>query len=633
MIVARAVLSTEAVGSASADAAPASGEPDGTRPSSSGSRLRAVALAGLAYALVALLAYRPILPGDGARLPTCACGDLVQGVWFLRWTPFALLHGLNPFLTNFIDYPSGVNLAQNTSMPLLGVLAAPITWVAGPVASLNTLLWLAFPLSATAGFVAFRHWVRWMPAAFVAGLLYGFSPYMVDQGVGHLNLVFVPFPPLILMVADELFVRQRHNPVRMGVLLGLLAAAQYLVSPEIFASTLLLAVLGLLLLGCSSPGRFRRRLPFALRGVWMAAAICAVLIGYPVYLEVAGPGLIHGSNHGPYSYAADALGMVVPNRHQLLAPSAWITTGDRFIHGDTVENGSYLGIPLLVLLIVAAVRLRGEAVVRWAVVMASAAAVLALGPTLIVDTRTTSVKLPMALLDHLPFVINFIDSRFALYVDLLAALLLGVWLDRMHARRDRRPAHRRAGKPWLRSSAVVIAAVTSVALFPLVPKWPYRSVPASVPDFFQTATVRRIPQGSVALTYPFPQYPNLQGMLWQAESSMRFRVVGGYALVPGANRLVSSDPVPTYLPSVPATLVAAYLGTRPADVIAGASAATPLQIRSYLRHYRVATVVAQPVGARSGSVIRLFDAAIGSPPTRIGGIDAWFGLPGILKVR
>ena len=208
------MLATDPVGSLSPDPASGSDEEADARGSSSRWRLPAVVLAGPAYALVALLAYRPILPGNGTRLPTCACGDLVQGVWFLRWTPFALFHGMNPFLTNFIDYRSGVNLAQNTLMPLLGLLAAPITWVAGPVASLNTLLWLAFPLSATAGFVAFRHWIRWIPAAFVAGLLYGFSPYMVGQGVGHLNLVFVPFPPLILMVADELFVRQRHPPLR-----------------------------------------------------------------------------------------------------------------------------------------------------------------------------------------------------------------------------------------------------------------------------------------------------------------------------------------------------------------------------------------------------------------------------------
>lgn len=351
-----------------------------------------------------------------------------------------------------------------------------------------------------------------------------------------------------------------------------------------------------------------------------------MLTGYPLYLEVAGPALIHGSNHGSYPFGTDALGMVVPNHSQLLAPSSWVAIGDRFINGYTVENGSYLGAPLLLLLMVAVVRLRKEAVARWAVVMAVAAAVLALGPTLVVDARTTTVKLPMALLDHLPFVINFIDARFALYVDLLAALIVGLWLDRMHAGWQGRSARRENRKSWLQAGSALVAVATLVALVPLVPRWPYRSSPTSVPAFFQTAAVRRVPPGSVALTYPYPYYPNLQGMLWQAEASMRFRLVGGYALVPGVDRVASHDPLPDFLPSVPATLVAAYLGTRPADVMAGMRAATPSQVRAFLRHYRVATVMAEPVGAKSASIIRLLSAAIGSSPAHVGGIDAWFGV-------
>ena len=173
---------------------------------------------------------------------------------------------------------------------------------------------------------------------------------------------------------------------------------------------------------------------------------------------------------------------------------------------------------------------------------------------------------------------------------------------------------------------MLVAIAALVALVPLVPRWPYRSSPTSVPAFFLTAAVRRVPPGSVTLTYPYPYYPDLQGMLWQAEASMRFRLIGGYALVPGVARVASHDPLPRFLPSVPATLVAGYLGTRPADVVAGTSTATPSEVRAFLRHYRVATVMAEPVGARSGSIIRLIGAAIGSPPSRVGGIDAWFGV-------
>jgi hypothetical protein len=46
-----------------------------------------------------------------------------------------------------------------------------------PIASVNVLLWLAFPLSATSMFFVLRRFVAWDLAAFAGGLLYGFSPY------------------------------------------------------------------------------------------------------------------------------------------------------------------------------------------------------------------------------------------------------------------------------------------------------------------------------------------------------------------------------------------------------------------------------------------------------------------------
>ena len=66
---------------------------------------------------------------------------------------------------------------------------APVTWLFGPVASLNVALTLGPALSALAMFVLLRRWVTWQPAAFVGGLLYGFSPFiLVHLTDAHLML-------------------------------------------------------------------------------------------------------------------------------------------------------------------------------------------------------------------------------------------------------------------------------------------------------------------------------------------------------------------------------------------------------------------------------------------------------------
>src|ERR1700736_2767456 len=103
-----------------------------------------------------------------------AGGDQFTTVWYLRWFPFALQHGLNPFFSDFGNYPFGVNLLTNTSVPLLGLVGSPTTLLFGPIASYNALSTLALAGSATAGYAFVRRWTTWRPAALAGGLLYGF---------------------------------------------------------------------------------------------------------------------------------------------------------------------------------------------------------------------------------------------------------------------------------------------------------------------------------------------------------------------------------------------------------------------------------------------------------------------------
>jgi hypothetical protein len=586
---------------------------------------KAIAFAAITYALLALLAYRPILPLDNSRLPTCTCGDLIQNVWFLRWTSFAVLHGHNPFLTNYMNFPTGVNVAQNTSMPLLGIVSAPITWALGPVASLNMLLWLAYPLSATACFVTLRRWVTWMPAAFLGGLLYGFSPYMVAQGVSHLNLIFVPIPPLILLALDELVVRRHRSARTIGIGLGLLAAAQYMISTEIFASTVVFAGFGVILLMLLHRRDIRAGVPHVLEGIGWAILVCLAIIGYPFYVALDGPNRLADVAAHVYSSSSDLLSTAIPDANQRFAPSAWLALGNRFAPGNLAENDGYLGIPLLILLAAGAIRYRRHRVVAFAAVMMLLSEILSLGPRLTVNAHSTSVPLLMADFDRLPIFSNFVYSRFALYADLFAAMVLAISADQLRRSVRKRPKERpltvgRHRRPTqTRWAGLAIIGVLALALIPLIPRWPSRPHSAALPTYFSTATLDRVPTGSVALTYPYPDYPDLSGMLWQAGTSMRFRIIGGYALVPG----IAGQPIfrlfPPYLPSVPSTLVDDYVGGSP-----GAAEATPTQMRAFLAHYSVQTVFSEKVGANPRAVNDLFTAALGPPSTKVGRMDVWY---------
>jgi hypothetical protein len=102
--------------------------------------------------------------------------------WTLAWTPFALGHGVNPLFSHWVNVPFGANYAARVAIPLLALVASPITAVWGPVAATNFIISFSFFASAVAGYCFVRHWTQWRPAAFFGGLLFGFSPYVVAEG-------------------------------------------------------------------------------------------------------------------------------------------------------------------------------------------------------------------------------------------------------------------------------------------------------------------------------------------------------------------------------------------------------------------------------------------------------------------
>ena len=161
---------------------------------------RAVTLCVLGYFVIAVLIYLPVGPFDARALPIAgpnnpAASDPFQMTWFLAWVPFALTHGLSIFHTNYIDYPTGVNLADNTTVPLLGDHRMALH--RHPRSRRDLQLPRSdcrFCCSATSMFFVMRRWCSSVWAPSLAGLLYAFGPYTAAQEL-HLDLTFIPFPP------------------------------------------------------------------------------------------------------------------------------------------------------------------------------------------------------------------------------------------------------------------------------------------------------------------------------------------------------------------------------------------------------------------------------------------------------
>jgi len=615
------------------------GPPTGTAsgPGPGGWRAaRAPALSITVYLVLAVLLFWPVWSTHPTTVSEVG-GDQFATMWFLQWAPHSVLHGLNPFFSQYANHPYGVNLLTNTSVLLLGWLATPVTLLWGPIASFNALITLALPASATAGYFFARRFVAWWPAAFVAGLLYGFSPYEIAQSAGHLNLTFVAIPPLMFLVLHELAVRQRGRAVRWGIVLGLLATAQFFVSSEVLASTAVIGSIVLLATACFGRQAVRDHLRYFVTGAACAAGTAVVLLAYPLWFALKGPGSIHGAIQlVPQGYRADLLGPVIPDSLQRLAPHHLAAVADRFANSIT-ENGSYLGLTLLAVLAVGVVVCwRGSVVVRVAAITGAAAFVISLGGGLVVKGNppgaATGLPLPERLFTELPVLSNTIPVRYSLYMVLCASLLLALFLDRLHrtllARRlhpHRDPARARHDRRVVAVAVPLVIAV--VALVPLYPVAPMAGIaPVGTPAYFTSPALSNIPEGSVALLYPFPSSVTPNAQAWQAVAKLSFAMPGGYFLVPsGPDRTIAFSPALSY---TRATLTARVLTALESGHAPDETPALRTALRAQWHRWGVDSLVVFPEGEPDPvAVIHFFTWVVGeAAASGPGGAYTWYRL-------
>ena len=194
------------------------------------------------------------------------------------------------------NYPAGQNFGVNGSMLALGVLFMPITKLFGPVVTWNIALRLAVALSASSMCLVLRRWTTWWPAAFVGGLIYGFSAYIAYYGGTYLFLVFVPLPPVIFLLLHEILVRQHWRPGRTGALLGVVCALQFFIWSEVLAGTVVMGAIAVVLFLLVSRPQLAERRRYAGTAFAYGLGVGGLLLLFPLLFTFAGPQSIKGNS-------------------------------------------------------------------------------------------------------------------------------------------------------------------------------------------------------------------------------------------------------------------------------------------------------------------------------------------------
>ncbi len=499
------------------------------RPRRSGARnsaslLYPYLLAGGLYLVLSFIIWLHVWTGHPASTTTCGCGDTAATIWFIAWPAYAIAHGLNPLYSTGIGYPNGINLV----FAPYGIILAPITWLFGPVAALNVGLTISPVLTGLGMFALVRRWVTWIPAAFISGLFYGFSPFILSQlSVAHADFGMLAIPPLVVLCLDELLIRQQRSPVKTGLVLGLLLTVQFLMGLEVFVLLLIEIVCGVVLLMADgrrrNPQALRQHARRAARGVLAAIATAIVLLAYPAWFLLFGPAHISELVHPGLQLTS----LRVHGKELFVAPPGtgqWqhIVGGYQGPVLNDIFFSQYFGLGVFVVIAVGILIWRRDRLLVFFGILTVV--------TLLLSTASGPA------LGALPFLRNAQPLHFVPFVYLTVGLLLGVIVDRTRAAVAARENPTTDASRWrsrLRtgSGTVTGLAVAAVAIvfpaFYLARTTPMTVEPVVLPTWFQTVAPS-VPGHPVVLALPAPFAVTTSGLKWVDPIGTRYLYARGW---------------------------------------------------------------------------------------------------------
>lgn len=133
-----------------------------------------------------------ILAGDS----TWDAPSMLGNLWSLKT---AILSWQNPLVSHYIYYPQTISLAMSSLISFYGFISIPFQYLFGLISTYNLLYLLGFALSGLGAFYLADFLVRNRWAAFFAGFVYAFTPYIFSHiSAGHLDLIFTWTIPIFI---------------------------------------------------------------------------------------------------------------------------------------------------------------------------------------------------------------------------------------------------------------------------------------------------------------------------------------------------------------------------------------------------------------------------------------------------
>ena len=186
-------------------------------------RWRSDAYALLGYAAIAIVFTWPLAPHIGTHLTGSPAGDTGVYVWNQWVFQHELIeHRTLPYFTDTIFAATGrANLSLHNYTAFANLLALPFVRALGIVPTFNLVYLTLMVLTAYAMFLLALRLTREPVIAWLAGVLFAWSPPLVTRGLGHFSLVAAAPLPIFVLVLLRL---DEERSLRHAVALGAIVA-------------------------------------------------------------------------------------------------------------------------------------------------------------------------------------------------------------------------------------------------------------------------------------------------------------------------------------------------------------------------------------------------------------------------
>jgi len=410
--------------------------------------------------------------------------DPWHSLWLLWYTHYSLVEqGQLPFSTDLLFYPKGADLMYLSFIILPLLLSLPLISLVGLIAAYNLLILFSLAAAGYGTFLFVNYLTGDRRAAFVAGLVFAFSPFHMVRSLEQLfmvmSAVWLPFYALFLC-------RALRQALTRDLLLAPVLFLMSVLSNPYYAMFLLLFTGIYVLVHLWRPDRLMPRRDLLKRSILlMGLSAAGVLPLLALVMLREWPGLLvyrHFSE--TVALSADLVAFFVPSPYHPLWGGLVKSLYLRFT-GNLFEQTVYVGYMTLALSILAIAKNRsGETRFWW--FSAVTFFVLALGPFLhimgcffyLVDGVPLTFPLPSLLLHFVPVLgAARAPSRYAVMLMLCLAVLAGYGVRCVLAWVS--SAKRR---PWVETGAF---AAVSLALLVDFLSVPFPLVDARIPKLYE----------------------------------------------------------------------------------------------------------------------------------------------------